>query len=87
MLPWGTSVTVVVVSVDAVIASEKVAVTVVPTATPVAPSAGVIAVTVGGVVSTRRRERPHPVGRERIACGVLRAAGAALDRRRIDGCP
>ncbi len=51
LLPCGTSVTVVPVSVDAFMASEKVAVVFAVTATPVAPFAGLTTVTVGTVTS------------------------------------
>src|SRR2546425_3622757 len=51
VVPLTTRVTLVVLIVEAVIASLNVAVTFVPTATPVAPLAGAVPVTVGGVVS------------------------------------
>src|SRR3989442_30097 len=51
VVPCTTRVTLVVLIVEAVIASLKVAVTFAPTATPVAPLAGAVPVTVGGVVS------------------------------------
>src|SRR2546426_2745420 len=51
VVPLTTRVTLVVLIVEAVIASLNVAVTFVPTATPVAPLAGAVPVTVGGGVS------------------------------------
>src|SRR2546425_13367420 len=51
VVPLTTRVTLVVLIVEAVIASLNVAVTFVPTATPVAPLAGAVPVTVGGVGS------------------------------------